>query len=249
MRPNLLAALEGARRAAVLLRPHSGLIPEQADFDATKLARLSGILQTAFPALSTERIQEIVTAARWAAIDLVLMRDHTDKGGMPKRRIDLCDVLNKLEVLAEAARGLAQAWSAATSDPYLSGSLKTHLRRREGSSAGNRDALEDALTRRAWASRLDEVLTNDLWRLVAELRPFYEAISGAGRFKLAEHLCVYQIARAWRECSGKAPTLTRNLDAVAGPQASAFQRFMAEAVPPPTISERIMRDAVGALGT
>jgi hypothetical protein len=179
-------------------------------------------------------VAEIVAAARWAVIDLALMRDRTH----------VKSALAKLDALAGAAQGLAQAWSAVLTDESLRGSVTTQLRRTRPT-GGEKATVEEIQARSAWTDRLNEVLAEDLWRLIAELRPVRESISNAGRFRLPEHFCVYQIARAWHRCIGALPTVTRNVDAASGRQASAFQRFMTEAAP--DIGERIMRDAVEAL--
>jgi hypothetical protein len=63
---------------------------------------------------------------------------------------------------------------------------------------------------------------------------------------LADYECAYQIATAWKECTGRSPTLTRNEDAVSGPQRSPFQRLMQEAAP--LIGDSVIRGAVEHLG-
>jgi hypothetical protein len=66
---------------------------------------------------------------------------------------------------------------------------------------------------------------------------------------LAEYECAYRIALAWHECTGALPSVTRNKDAVSGPQSSPFQRLIETAtVAAPPIGDSVLRGAVERLG-
>ena len=58
-----------------------------------------------------------------------------------------------------------------------------------------------------------------------------------------EYQCVIRIAMAWEQYTGERPTVTRNTDAVSGPQATPFERFLRAAIPH-RISKKVIRNVV-----
>ncbi len=103
-------------------------------------------------------------------------------------------------------------------------------------------ALEEQMRRRERVARLDQVLGEDLWWMIGEIRPLRAALKAASAIRnSAEYACVRLVASAWLDNTGEVPTLTRNAVAVAGKQATPFQRFSAEAVPPPAIGQETIR--------
>jgi hypothetical protein len=75
-----------------------------------------------------------------------------------------------------------------------------------------------------------------------------ELLKPAQRIKKpGEYLCAYQIARAWFDNIKEAPTLTRNTDAVSGPQQTNFQSYINEVAPGNLVGQWIIRATVDAI--
>jgi hypothetical protein len=92
------------------------------------------------------------------------------------------------------------------------------------------------------------VVDHDLPQLLVDLGRLIEVLGKAGWIKKAgEHICVFQIACAWRDNIGAMPTLSRNKDAVSGPQQTSFQSYLAAAGVGNLIGEAIVRDTVDAV--
>jgi hypothetical protein len=97
-------------------------------------------------------------------------------------------------------------------------------------------------------ARIRHHMVGDLLWFQAVMGPKIQMIRDNERTrKDFEYKCAFQIAFAWLEATGEVPTLTRNTDAVSGPQSTAFQRYMIEAVKS-GIGEAVIRKAVTELG-
>jgi len=136
------------------------------------------------------------------------------------------DTVNKLRVLQSSAEILAQHWSMG--DLTLRKSLRIWLRR---------DPSQ--------FERIDGFLRSDLRHLVSLIDEKVAALDAAKKVKkLPEYLCAMQIAKAWYENTGELATLTRNKEAVSGPQVSPFERYLRAVVPPPAIGSAIVRQVI-----
>jgi len=252
--------VQRAREAAKILRPHIGVAYE---FDQDKAERLKGILRSLNPVPPECDQIELLQQTAFAITDLLLMRDAST----------MKDAVDRLRSIANAATTLAEAWSGVMSGNYPCGAIAAHLRgvRRIGESQAARKlrdlsrigepqsstarrALEDLLAQKAWFERIDGVLSDDLWRLVAKLDPIVETLKAAGKTRRpAEHFCVSNIAVAWLGCTRHPPAVTRNREkksidySGADPYFTPFQQYLREAVPLPHIGPAIVRDAVEAL--
>ena len=84
-------------------------------------------------------------------------------------------------------------------------------------------ALAEQMQRRERADRLERVLADDLWWMIGEITPMRAALKNArGIRNSPDYACVRLVASAWRENTGELPTLTRNVGAVTGKQATPF---------------------------
>jgi hypothetical protein len=212
-----------AVRAALAMPVRSGWITG-VHFDEAKRERLAAILDgIAKPASAAELIQQ----AEWAVIELAM--DDEQKRVAAAR--DLAD-------LANAAVNVTRAWGKVVGIGY--GPLRAALR------ADIPGA--DITIREDRVAQLERVMGEDLLRLAKAIERMLAVTKERGKVRRPpEYLCATKIALAWRASTGKPATLTRNFEAVSGPQATAFQRFVVEAAP--SIGERTWRHVVEALGT
>lgn len=220
--------------AARILRPDAAYVPEDAAFDAAKRERLRAIV----PYLDASRQDDLIQRTQCAVLDLLVMRDG------PRAKM-LCEKLVGLSVKAKA---FVESWSVVRSDHSLRGALGDRL---DGTI--RRPPLPvlsatELLERDTWKRRLECAFDDDIWELIEEIGPMIEALSGAEKLKdPAEYLCAKKIAEAWKDALGEPPTLTRNKDAVSGEQRTVFQRFIEEAVPPPSVTEHVIRSVIDGM--
>jgi hypothetical protein len=96
------------------------------------------------------------------------------------------------------------------------------------------------------AERIGRVLGEDIWSLLAAIDETTKQLETAKSIRLLdEYQCVMRIAMAWKQYTGERPTVTRNTDAVSGPQATPFERFLSAAIPL-RISKKVSRNVVEA---
>ena len=134
------------------------------------------------------------------------------------------NTIETLEAFSQSLRAVAELWR--TVGPMMRGRLR-----------GERPTL---------AERIGRVLAEDIWSLLAAVDETTKQLETAKSIRLLdEYQCVMRIAMAWKQYTGERPTVTRNTDAVSGPQATPFERFLSAAVPL-RISKKVIRNVVEA---
>jgi hypothetical protein len=222
---------DAARMAAIILRPHSVWIPKEAEFDREKVKRLVSIFDTGN--LPDNFISDLIQRTQSAVIDL-----WTAKSDKPR------EAIKRLTRLGKAARELCDAWSDLGHD--MQRTLGCHMEGRFPTSK-NKTPVELIMKLNDRTKRIEEVAGSDLWAIIGGASELIEVLRKNSAHSPAEYLCVITIAKAWEDCTGAAPTLTRNEDAVSGDQKTLFQTFLTEALAPLEIGERVIRTAIQAL--
>jgi hypothetical protein len=203
--------------------------------DAAVQQNIVAIAQVRSPQASSQQIAYFLEAVSQSVVDLQASRAS---GASTKRAYD------KIQAVANGAETLAKAWAELSAEHNLLLAVKSHLSGQMGVGQPKRTATE-ILTQRARVSAMDEILSDDLWRLIGELRPLAEALKAdRTRGDPFDHWFIYRLADAWMALTGAPPSLTRNADAVSGPQASGFQEILS--VLPFSIGAGVVRDAVEA---
>jgi hypothetical protein len=249
-----------------ILRPRSYWVDAKVGFSEAKCVALRDVLAALTSRLSMASQQDILFRAQSAVYDLAAARapsGRTDDGAGDREAED------QLSALLESARALAQAWAAIAANPRLRGSLdnrlKGLLRLHRDPSGGLADdfcepdadrrarLIAEQLAARARSQRVEDVMADDLWWLIGQVQPMHAALRDARKIrKSPEYQCVRSIASAW--CENDLPvTVTRNNEAAEAAPQTAFQRFLAIAVPSPPIGDKIIREVADelkrALGT
>jgi hypothetical protein len=146
----------------------------------------------------------------------------------------VCNRIETLETFSQSLRAVAELWR--TVGPMMHDRLRAFDPPRSGE-------------RPMQAERIGRVLGEDIWSLLAAIHEITKQLEPARSIRLLdEYQCVARIAVAWEQYTGKRPTVTRNIDAVSGPQATPFERFLSAAIPLP-ISKKVIRNVVEARAT
>ena len=201
-------AVSRAYEAAKYLQPQSFYVPKKVIDQLPRLRRLPNGL----PIQKRKALQR-------AAYDAVL-----DYSVAPKAQ-ELSEKVAKLKVLGKAAQALARAWSDVDLDHSLRGAVGNSFRRLPlGSSP------KDHLAAKMRFDVFKACLDDDLWHLVGSLKPIMDSVKNADRISdPALYMCITRIALAWRDATGKSPTMSRNQDT--GKQGTPFQRYLEIALP------------------
>jgi hypothetical protein len=213
-----------AVRAALAMPARVGWITG-ANFDDPKRARLTAMLDGI---AEPEKAIALIRETESAVIELAMDDNRRSKKAQ-----------GALAEVAAAARALVKAWAdVRTGTGYIP--LRDAMR------AGVPAA--DIIARRERVALVERVMGEDLLYLAVTAERIVAAVRAGGKVRRpAEYLCATRIALAWNEATGTAATLTRNVEAVSGPQATAFQRFVAQAAP--HIGETTWRQVAEALGS
>jgi hypothetical protein len=189
---------------------------------------LKGIVREAFQQIPDANISALIETTRDAVNQLVWDRNQ------PNKKV----VADKYRVLSESAIRLAENLSAVLGNHALEGPFFAMFTLRPDSA----EQIE----------RLDRIrhhMIGDLFWLRSMIEPAIGMMQSTERIqKDPEYKCAFQIVLAWFTATGEMPTLTRNTQAVAGPQATSFQRFLVEAIPQPSIGDSIVRKVVAGVG-
>ena len=200
------------------MAPLSGYVPHVATFDDAKCRRLVQIAKLA--GASDNAAHDLVRQAQLAVIDLGMSVEDKNASG-------------KLRDFQKAAHSLAQQWAA----------VEPEILRQWFISDGGKGAAT-AAQRRSQFDRIEDVLGDYLWHLVAVIGNKIGELDSAKRITSpAIYRCVARIAVAWQTFTGARPTVTRNKEAVAGPQATQFQAFLREVMLYP-VGEAIVREVI-----
>jgi len=188
---------------------------------------LENIVRSRFNGIEQEKIASLIDATSDAVTQLVWDRSQPNKK----------TIAAKYLAIVESAVRFAEDLSSVLGDSSLEGSFW--------------DLLVPTPSSPEQTERLARVrhhMIGDLFWFQAVIGPKIQKIRDNERTrKDFEYQCAFQIAFAWFEATGEVPTLTRNTDAVSGPQSTAFQRYMIEAVKS-GIGEAVVRKAVTELG-
>ncbi len=251
--------VEAALLAAVILRPHGYWTPKEAEFvrieekfvmnadtfefiehiktvDRTKLDRLLEILNALN--IDKNRMNFFIEITQNAVIDFHVAKKQNRSETNAKRQYSIA----KLETLANAAREFSQAWGDLGHDLQLS--LICHMEGRFPTAKikANGRTIMAAVER---TKRIKAVATDDAWSLIAGVTEIIEALRDDRSHDAAEYACAVAIGRGWMDCTGAAPTVTRNDDV--REQRTPFQRFMSEALSPLAVGDSVIRLAIQSL--
>ena len=191
------------------------------------MGKLQQIVRSRFPYIAQEELANLINSTGAAVTQLSWDRKQ------PNKKM----VAAKYSAVLESAGDLAEALSVVLGDGSIEGPFLDSLVRNP-SSPEQRERLY----------RIRDHMISDLFWLRSVVDPKIKMMDVTQRTrKDFEFRCAFRIARAWLAATGEPPTLTRNKDAVSGPQLMTFQRYMSVAVTP-AIGDAIIRKAVDELG-
>jgi hypothetical protein len=210
------------------------------------LRSLADAVRRDLPKISDERLAALIAGAEEAVSQLIW-----------DRRTDRKQQRKKLEALSQSAEHLLEKLTAVLGDsslvsPFTELLVRTHnaapqidphvlnhlpetirkevLNRQKSQPPPNRAAILSAQLERR--DRIRDHLIGDLFWIRTILEPIIElAKATEGGMKTPEYRCAMRLTKAWYKATGKRPTTTNNKEAKSGPQATAYQRFLAAAVP------------------
>jgi hypothetical protein len=223
--------LRDALAVAKIIRSQSYWESPEAKITAVKRDELKNIARRAKPDIAEFALHYLLKRTAFAIEDLFAMRE--------KKRQNR--VQEKLEKLREAAAIFLREWGEKQSDHQLLRVVGMHFQGRLGLQAGQQPAktseqaekVVEAIMRRSHQMKqIEAVLDDYLPQLLTELGSMIAPLQKTRRHKNPmEYFCAYTIANAWMVNIGEIPTLSRNTDAVSGPQQCDFQSYIASAVP------------------
>jgi hypothetical protein len=240
--------VERAVVAAQAVSPQSGFIPDEALFsndiseitidengnahyshrvDTSKRDALLEILRPLN--LNDESRQLLLQRTQGAVIDFT-MALLTPKRSEQKKR---------LEKFVAAMTVAAQAWKGLGHD--LQDSVLTYLEK----NAPTLETTEDEfLARLDRSHRIRQSLTDDVYTASLGARKLVEIISADQSHSPPEYALIIRVCIAWQDCTGRAPTLSRNINETRGERiVTPFERFVNAAIAPHRIGERVIRGA------
>jgi hypothetical protein len=141
----------------------------------------------------------------------------------------------------DCVAALASWWGGLDHD--LKDALQYHIERTLGLTSPAPSATQ-ILENCDRGERIFAVLNNDLWQFAGELRQLRDVLDADSSKNAFEYACVYRIASAWHENTGKIPTLSFNKDAVSGYSKTKFQKYLQEATSPRPIGDMILRQTL-----
>lgn len=235
------ATAKKAVRAGRVMQPRSFSMHDE--FDGAKVAALRHMLLDL--GLSDDKAGDLIGATQEAVIQRASAIGRAEVGNAP----------TLLHALAEAAEQTVAAW-ASISDAYPAVMIEIQGRLRANSSRG-RSRRERGLPKnyRREVADLIPMLGLSLLSLAAAAKEVAEDLAAASKIRHSQdYVCVDKIAREWLAIVGKRPTFSYNKDTVlnhtddaGGHEKTAFQRFLAAAVPEPAIGDDVVRNIVAAL--
>jgi hypothetical protein len=225
---------------ATSLRPNYWL-PGLAQFDEANMRLLCNEIATRVK--SAEDQNALIVRTKMAVDDfLAAKRIENDEAkareaaksmgvAIANKKPSVRNTIETLEAFSQSLRTVAELWR--TVGPMMHGRLRAFDSPRSSE-------------RPMQAERIRRVLSEDMWSLLAAIDETTKQLETAKSIRLLdEYRCVMRIAMAWKQYTGERPTVTRNTDAVSGPQATPFERFISAAVPLP-ISKKVIRNVVEA---
>lgn len=237
---SVLNKIAAAQMAARILRPTSWYDRPEWELSDAKQASMGTTMLKVAPTITEDRLKWFAQQTCFAIGDLHAARELRVSGLAAKRRV---------EAVATAAGELARTWNELSQDHDLLLALQAHLSGRLVVAGSKEEsfAIADIAARTRVAERIDTVLSDDLWGLVGEIATLLKALRNRRtRGDVFAHWFTWRIAQAWFSATGKLPTLTRNKDAVSGPQISDFEELLVAVVSKPSIGSGVLRDVVEA---
>jgi hypothetical protein len=189
------------------------------------MGELQRIVRSRFPDIAQEELANLLNSTAAAVTQLSWDRKQ------PNKKM----VATKYSAVLSSAGHLANALSDVLGDSSTGGPFLDLI-------APN---LKPEQIERLY--RIRDHIISDLFWLQSVAGRKIKTMNGMRTRKDFEFNCAVQIALAWLAATGEPPTLTRNKDAVSGPQLTSFQRFMSAAVTP-AIGDAIVRNAIAELG-
>ena len=214
-------------------------LPGLAEFDSAKMRQLSNEIGSR--AKSAGDKNALIACTKMAADDFLSAKRIKDDAAKARKfseetgvaiankKTSVRNTIETLQAFSQSVRVVAELWR--TVGPMMHG----RLRASDSPQSGERPTL---------AERIGRVLGEDIQSLLAAIDETTKQLETAKSIRLLdEYQCVMRIAMAWKQYTGERPTVTRNTDAVSGPQATPFERFLSAAIPH-RISKKVIRNVV-----
>ena len=230
---SVLKKIEIANQVARLLQPRSYWVIPSYELGAGKIEVLLEFLAQSAPTSHADARRAFIESAAQAVIDYRAATDALASRAKP---------LAALVKVDRAATALANAWSDLCSDRDLS--LKVRDRFCGLFPSGPAFSAQEIVKKMIEWNALKFALSGSLRELPSAAAPLAGMLSESStRGSLFAHWTIFRLGTAWLTLVGEPPTVTRNKEAVSGPQATLFQQML-DILELPSIGSGVIRDVV-----